>query len=80
MNRVSVAVNKSIGSKKQWQVFDLNDSDSGAWEPTYDTELWRTQQKIHLFIQHVKQANAEGVVNTLPQMIKVLEWAPVSAQ
>lgn len=80
MNRVSVAVNKSIGSKKQWQVFDLNDSDMGAWEPTYDTELWRTQQKIHLFIQHVKQANAEGVVNTLPQMINVLEWAPVSAQ
>lgn len=80
MNRVSVAINNSINKKNQWQVFDLNDSDVGSWEPTYDTELWKTQQKIHLFMQHVKQVSAEGVVNTLPQMVQVLEWEPVSRQ
>lgn len=77
-DKISVALNKAINKKNKWQLFDLDGSDMGAWEPTYDTELWKTQQKIHLFIQHVEQVSAEGITNTLPQMVRVLEWTPAS--
>lgn len=76
-NKASVAINTSIYKRNKWKVFDLADIDTGAWEPTYDTELWKQQQKINLFVQNVKQADAEGVVDDVPQMIKVLEWTPI---
>ncbi|WP_276502807.1 BNR repeat-containing protein [Terrimonas pollutisoli] len=75
-NKVSVAINTSIYKRNEWKLFDLADDNTGAWEPTYDTELWRKTQRINLFVQHVKQADAEGIINTAPQMVKVLEWAP----
>lgn len=75
-SRVSVAVNKDIYHRTKWKVTDLTSNSVGAWEPTYDTEYWKQDKKINLFIQYVKQADAEGVSNLLPQMVQVLEWKP----
>jgi len=75
-NLVSVAVNRNIHANTEWVLFDLPSAPMGAWEPSYDTELWKTKQVLHLFVQQVTQADAEGVANYPPQMVKVLEWKP----
>lgn len=33
--------------------------DLGQWEPTYDTELWRTERTLHLFVQYVNQLDGQ---------------------
>jgi hypothetical protein len=73
---VSVAVNNNISKTDQWKIHDLGSASVGAWEPTYDTELWKRKGLISLFVQRVVQADAEGMTNTPPQMIQVLEWKP----
>lgn len=76
-NNVSVAMNRSLTTGAPWEVFDLLQNDTGAWEPSYDSELWKQKQQINLFIQRVAQADAEGIAPLPPQMISVLEWNPV---
>ncbi|MBL7742508.1 MAG: BNR repeat-containing protein [Chitinophagaceae bacterium] len=75
-SKVSVAWKKNINSKKKWKVIDLTLKPVGAWEPSYDTELWKKEHKLNLYLQYVKQADAEGVSDVLPQMVQVLEWKP----
>jgi len=74
-NKVSVALNQNIGQHK-WTIIDLTSKSVGSWEPTYDTELWKEKQQLHLFLQNVEQADAEGKAKIPPQMIEVLEWNP----
>lgn len=74
-SKVSAAINKNLG-KNNWTVVDLTSTSVGSWEPTYDTELWKTKNKLHLFVQNVEQADAEGQSKLPPQMVKVLEWNP----
>ena len=71
-NKVSMASGK-ISAGKDWELKDLNDTPTGAWEPTYDIPLWNKKQQLHLFVQQVFQADSEGVVNTVPQMVQVIE-------
>jgi hypothetical protein len=73
-NKVSIACG-SLQHKTKWKLIDLTTDGVGAWEPTYDTELWKTKQQLHLFVQQVTQADAEGVVKTVPQMVRVVEWS-----
>jgi len=75
-NKVSVAVINNIFKRKEGKVFDLTPASVGAWEPSYDTELWRDRQTINLFVQYVEQADAEAVTSVQPQMVRVLEWKP----
>jgi hypothetical protein len=74
-SKVSAAINKNLG-KDKWTVIDLTQTPVGSWEPTYDTELWRNKNILHLFVQHVEQADAEGQSKLPPQMVEVLEWNP----
>ncbi len=74
-NKISIAVNKN-SKKNKWKVSDLINDNVGSWEPTYDTELWKEKQILNLFVQKVEQADAEGMTNAPPQMIKILEWKP----
>lgn len=76
-NKVSVAINRSLAGEAHWEIIDLLQSDMGAWEPSYDSELWKQKQQINLFIQRVAQADAEGIAPLAPQMISVFEWDPV---
>lgn len=55
-------------------IVDLCDESVGAWEPTYDTELWRNKRKIALFVQATVQKDGEGLAETAPTAVKVLEW------
>jgi hypothetical protein len=74
-SKVSAALNKNIGNEK-WIIVDLMQTSVGSWEPTYDTELWKGKNLLHLFVQLVEQVDGEGKAKIPAQMIKVLEWDP----
>jgi hypothetical protein len=48
----------------------------GAWEPSFDTELWRSKGELNLFMQDVRQVDGEGMAKVAPSMVKVLQWTP----
>lgn len=73
-NRVSIATKTNIFSAAPWQLADLTDFSTGSWEPSFDSELWRTRQWLHLFVQEVVQADREGVTERPATMVQVLEW------
>ena len=54
-------------------ISDLTDFTVGAWEPSHDTELWKSRKRLHLFVQHAKQGDGERVVEFAPQPVYVLE-------
>lgn len=63
-------------SKNKWQITDLSVQPVGAWEPSFDTELWKKGQILHLFLQKVVQIDGEGKANMPPQEVQVLECNP----
>lgn len=69
---VSMAHTTNIAHGK-WVVKDLTNFSVEAWEPSFDTELWKQQRRLHLFVQHTRQGDGEQTVKTAPQMIYVLE-------
>lgn len=71
-SRVSVAETCRI-SKNKWKVKDLTDFAVGAWEPSYDTELWKNKKRMHIFVQPVVQVDGEGVAQQAPTLVYVLE-------
>jgi hypothetical protein len=73
--KVSIAVNPDV-SKDNWKIVDLTEQSVGSWEPSYDTELWKNKEKLHLFVQHVQQVDAEGEAELPPQLVEVLQWHP----
>ncbi|RYF04230.1 MAG: neuraminidase [Oxalobacteraceae bacterium] len=73
--RVSVARVASF-THPRWSVADLDSAAVGAWEPTYDSELWRRQGVLHLFVQPVRQVDGEGVASVPPSTVRVLQWQP----
>ncbi len=73
--KVSAALCHDL-ERGEWDIQDLNDFSVAAWEPTYDTELWRARKKLHLFVQKVGQGDGETVEATAPQPISILEWRP----
>lgn len=73
--RVSVAVTDDL-QQGDWRFVDLTDFSVGAWEPGYDPVLWQENHELHIFVQHVEQADHERPVPIEPQMVYVLEWRP----
>lgn len=71
-SRVSMAHAADISTNK-WTITDLTDFSVDAWEPSHDTELWKKQRKLHLFVQHTRQGDGERTAEIEPQMIYVLE-------
>ena len=71
-SRVSMAHTTDVGTSK-WTITDLTDFSVDAWEPSHDTELWKKQRKLHLFVQHTRQGDGERTAEIEPQMIYVLE-------
>lgn len=72
-NRVSMAISNDI-SKGKWKLRDINKESVGSWEPTYDTELWKQNKILNLFVQKVEQLDSEGRANVPGEMVKVLQW------
>ena len=71
-SKVSLAHATDVANSK-WSISDLTDFTVGAWEPSHDTELWKSRKRLHLFVQHAKQGDGERVVEFAPQSVYVLE-------
>lgn len=56
-----------------WTLSDLTDFPVDAWEPSHDTELWKSQKRLHIFVQHTKQGDGERTVAFEAQPVYVLE-------
>lgn len=74
-SKVSVVRIEDFG-KPIWSVRDLTSAPAGAWEPSFDTELWRRQGELNLFLQNVQQVDGEGSADVAPTMVRVLQWTP----
>lgn len=74
-SRVSVAMSTKL-SKAKWKMKDLTSASVGDWEPAFDTELWKKQEKLHLYVQNVVQADGEGIAKVQQQTVYILEWKP----
>jgi hypothetical protein len=74
-SKVSVASTADV-LRGAWQVQDLTTFSVGAWEPSYDTELWRRNGTLSLFVQNVQQVDGEGQASVPPQPVQVLDWTP----
>ena len=72
-NKVTVSICEDL-HRSVWVQQDLTAFPVGMWEPTFDSELWRSSGKLNLFVQNVMQGDAEQLENITPQMISVLEF------
>jgi hypothetical protein len=61
-----------------WRTIDLTGTSIGQSEPSYDTELWRLNKQLHVFVQRTGQGDGETVEDMKPQMVYILEWSPGS--
>ncbi len=59
--------------KGQWKLKDLTTYSVHAWEPSFDTELWKAESKLHLYVQDVYQGDGERTVQSAPSAVRVLE-------
>ena len=57
----------------QWTLCDLTDFPVHAWEPSYDTELWKAQHKLHIFVQDSYQGDGEQMIESDASTVYVLE-------
>ncbi|WP_229459023.1 BNR-4 repeat-containing protein [Massilia glaciei] len=57
-----------------WSVHDLTNTPVGAWEPSFDTELWRDRGELNLFLQDVRQVDGEGLASVKSSTVQVLVW------
>lgn len=72
-SKVSVAVIRDFQSF-QWSVHDLSEGSVGEWEPTFDSELWKSRGILSLFVQTVAQVDGEGVAQRPAEAVRVLDW------
>jgi len=56
-----------------WSAVDLTAESLERWEPSYDTELWKKKNQLHLFLQKVGQESGEKSVEMPPQPVSILE-------
>lgn len=62
--------------KNNYEILDLFPTSLGAWEPTFDTELWRNNRRLALYVQQTEQKDGEGLLDAAPTEVKVIEWQP----
>ncbi len=63
----------TTGPEGQWLIRDLTDFDVNAWEPSLDTELWRRDGKLHIYVQTTSQGDGEKVIDSPPTPVYVME-------
>lgn len=71
-SRVSLYHTSDITSG-QWQLTDLTSFSVHAWEPSFDTELWKQSHRLHIFVQDSHQGDGERTVTSAPTPVYVLE-------
>lgn len=70
-SKVSMAQRDAKG--EPWVISDLTDFSVDAWEPSIDENLWREQQKLHIYVQKSSQGDGEKTTTTPPQPVYILE-------
>lgn len=63
-----------------WNLLNLTEYVVGSWEPSYDTELWKTDQVMNIFVQRVGQGDGETLEDLPAQPVTILEWRPDQLQ
>ncbi|MFO8000419.1 MAG: BNR repeat-containing protein [Marinilabilia sp.] len=72
-NRICVA--SSDVDNMDWSLYTVPGIRVGQWEPSYDTELWREQERLHLYVQRVGQGEGNETPEDIdPGMVKILEF------
>ena len=73
-SRVSVAYSPGIGADK-WILSDLTDYSVGAWEPSYDRNLWNKSNRLDIFVQPVYQGDGERIATDSPEstLVRIIE-------
>ena len=71
-SKVSMAYTDDL-RQGEWKVKDLTGFPVEAWEPSLDTELWKQQKRLHLFVQTTYQGDGEKTVDKAPTLVYVLE-------
>lgn len=56
-----------------WELFHLTNFSVHAWEPSIDTELWKEQHRLNIFVQDSYQGDGEKTVDSDASQIYVLE-------
>ena len=74
-DKVSVAICDDLQAR-EWRIEDLTDSSVTVWEPSYDTEFWKREHILHLYVQNTEQGDGEKEVDFPPQDVTILEWKP----
>jgi hypothetical protein len=74
--KVSLAISQNTEFTR-WEYVDLSDFSVGDWEPTFDTELWKTQNKLNVFVQFTGQGDAETMIDMEAQDAMVLQDIPL---
>lgn len=74
-NRVSAAICENL-DQPEWSFVNLSDEVVDLWEPSYDTELWKSSKQLHIYFQRVEQGDRETTKALEPQVVSVLEWKP----
>jgi hypothetical protein len=63
-----------LGDELVWESKSLSERDMGQWEPTFDSELWKETQQLHLYGQYVQQVSGDPAdVSSAPTMVSVFE-------
>lgn len=78
-NKVTLSYCEDLSSN-DWNILNLTDYVVGSWEPSYDTELWKDEKKMHIFVQRVGQGDGEGLEDMPAQPVTILEWDPEMLQ
>lgn len=58
---------------RKWEKKNLTEFAVNAWEPSIDTELWKSKRQLHIFVQQTNQGDGEKTVVSEPTMVYVLE-------
>ncbi|MCH5240179.1 MAG: BNR repeat-containing protein [Muribaculaceae bacterium] len=59
---VTIAKSSDLENGK-WILEDITPFEVGAWEPTYDENLWKLEGKLNLLVQVTRQGDGEKVIN-----------------
>ncbi len=73
--KVTLAICKDI-NQRRWELKDLTETSVGLWEPSYDKEMWKNKQELHLFVERVEQGDGETTRAIPAQDVQVVEWKP----
>lgn len=72
-NKVTVAESRSwLSAQPVWEYRDITTTGVGQWEPTFDSELWRSRGKLALFVQRTGQGDGERMENIPPQPVVIM--------